>query len=150
MGEDGLAGTADDEILTLYNRNVATRPDDPLLTYLEGGGDMARTFEIEAVKRMSNRWQLIAGADWTKRDIAPDLFSTDPNTLFFENSRAGGHYWDWTGKILGSYQLPKGVMFNTSFRTQKGEASTRTMALNCTAVINPGQTCAQAGGASLR
>jgi hypothetical protein len=148
-GPDGLAGTADDDILTMYRRNVATRPDDPVLTYLDGAGDMASTYEIEGFKRMSHGWQFIAGADWTKRDLAPSLFSTDPNTLFFLNSRPGNHYWDWTGKLIGSYMFPRGVMFNTSFRTQKGEPSARTIAVNCTAIVNAGQTCAQAGGVSL-
>jgi hypothetical protein len=80
---------------------------------------MARTFEIEAVKRMSNRWQLIAGADWTKRDIAASLFSTDPNTLIFQNNIPGNHYWDWTGKLIGTYEFPLGIALNTSFRSQK-------------------------------
>jgi hypothetical protein len=119
------------------------------LTYKEGGGDMASTYEIEGVKRMSHRWQFIAGADWTKRDFAASLFSTDPNTLYFTNSAPGGHYWDWTGKLIGTYEFPYGIMFNTSFRSQKGESSGRTIAVNCTAVMAPGQTCAQAGGTSL-
>jgi hypothetical protein len=150
IGENGVAGDADDQILTFYNRNVATRPDDNLLTYRDGAGDMSRTFEIEGVKRMSHRWQFIAGADWTKRDLAASLFSTNPNTIIFENLSPGNHYWDWTTKLIGSYEFPKGVLFNTSFRSQKGESSIRTIALNCTVVINPGQTCATAGGASLR
>jgi hypothetical protein len=150
IGEDGRAGTSDDQILTLYNRTVATRPSDPFLTYLDGAGDMARTFEIESVKRMSNRWQFIAGADWTKRDLAASLFSTDPNTLIFLNSRPGNHYWDWTGKLIGTYEFPLGIAVNTSFRSQRGEATGRTIAVNCTALIDPGQTCAQAGGSSLR
>ena len=148
-GEDGRPGTADDDMLTLYNRAVGTRPSDPLLTYLDGAGDMARTFELEGVKRMSNRWQFVAGADWTKRDLAASLFTTDPNTLIFLNSRSGNHYWDWTGKLIGTYEFPLGIALNTSFRSQKGEATGRTIAVNCTAIINAGQTCAQAGGSSL-
>jgi hypothetical protein len=149
IGLNGVAGDADDKIITLYNRIVSTRPSDPLLTYKAGGGDMARTIEIEGVKRMSHRWQFIAGADWTKRDVAASLFSTNPNTLIFENSTPGNHYWDWTGKLIGTYEFPLGIVYNTSFRSQKGEATGRTIAVNCTAVINPGQTCAQAGGTSL-
>jgi hypothetical protein len=98
---------------------------------------------------MSNRWQFITGADWTKRDSAASLFTTDPNSLYFLNSRPGNHYWDWTGKIIGTYEFPLGIALNTSFRSQKGEATGRTIAVNCTAAINPGQTCAQAGGRSL-
>jgi Carboxypeptidase regulatory-like domain len=150
IGIDGTANTPDDQIITLYNRTVGTRPNDPLLTYSDGAGDMARTFEIEGVKRMSHRWQFIAGADWTKRDAAASLFTTDPNTLVFQNNAPGNHYWDWTGKLIGTYDFPAGIQFNTSFRSQKGEATSRTIAVNCTAVVNVGQTCAQAGGTSLR
>jgi hypothetical protein len=149
IGEDGAAGTGDDQIITLYNRAVSTRPDDNFLTYRDGAGDMASTYEIEGVKRMSNRWQFIAGADWTKRDLAASLFTNDPNTFIFQNNAPGGHYWDWTAKLIGTYEFPLGLVYNTSFRSQKGEASGRTIAVNCTAVVNAGQTCAQAGGTSL-
>jgi len=100
---------------------------------------------------MSNGWQFIAGADWTKRDLAASLFTTNPNTLIFQNNAPGGHYWDWTGKLIGSYEFPWGVQLNTSFRSQKGEATSRTIAVNCTAMWNAtNSSCAAAGGASLR
>ncbi|MBI4474517.1 MAG: hypothetical protein HY646_17740, partial [Acidobacteria bacterium] len=148
IGLDGIAGNADDQIITLYSRAVPTRNADPFVTYSDGGGDMARTWELEAIKRMSNKWQMIAGIDWTKRDLAASQFSTDPNTIIFENNIPGRHYWDWTGKLIGSYEFPYGIQANTSFRSQKGEATGRTINFNCTAVINVGQTCAQAGGAA--
>lgn len=149
VGRDGVSGTADDRTLTLYNRTVATRSADPLVTYSDGAGSMYRTFEVEAVKRMSNGWQLITGADWTKRDLGASVFTTDPNTLILQSQRPGSNYWDWTGKLIASYDLPWGIRWNTAFRTQKGEPTTRTIQVNCTALVNPGQTCAQAGGRSL-
>jgi hypothetical protein len=150
IGEDGLRGTSDDQILTFYNRTVGTRAADPYLTYLDGGGDMARTIEIEGIKRMSHGFQFVAGADWTKRDLAASLFSTDPNTIIFQNNAPGGHYWDWTGKLIGTYEIPwQNIAVNTSFRSQKGEATGRTIAVNCTAVFDVGQTCTQAGGRTL-
>jgi hypothetical protein len=111
---------------------------------------MARTFEIEGIKRMSHNWNFIAGADFTKRDLNASLFSTNPNTIIFENNIPGSHYWDWTGKLIGGYQFPWGVMLNTSFRSQKGEGSTRTINVNCDRLLSAGQTCAQAGGAAPR
>ncbi|MBI4472555.1 MAG: TonB-dependent receptor, partial [Acidobacteria bacterium] len=145
-GRDGRAGTSDDAIVTAYNRAVATRPNNPLITYIDGAGDMFRTWEIAAVKRFSNKWQLVAGADWTKRDLGPNLFSRDPNTAINDSVLGGSHYWDWTGKIYGTYEAPYGIKLSSVYKSQNGEAHNRTIQVNCDRVVAPGQTCAQAGG----
>jgi hypothetical protein len=113
---------------------------------LDGAGDMYRTFEIEAVKRMSHRFQIITGADWTKRDLGADLFSTNPNTLISQAVFAGSHYWDWTGKLVIHAELPWGVNYSSVFKSQKGEPHTRTISVNCDRYLNAGQSCSQAGG----
>jgi hypothetical protein len=162
-GRDGRAGTPDDSIITAYNRAVATRPDRPVVQYNDASGDMFRTWEIEAVKRFSNRWQVLAGADWTKRDLGPDNFTTDPNILITAARLGYGHYWDWTSKFVIQYELPWAIRFSSVYKGQKGDPSvsgtgsilkaapgTRILQVNCDRVTAPGQTCAQAGGAAPR
>ena len=60
-GPDGVAGTADDSTLSYYNRLSATNltvvTNDP--TYLQS----YKGVEITGTKRMSNRWQMVAGLD---------------------------------------------------------------------------------------
>lgn len=161
-GRDGVAGTNDDAVFTAYNRTVAARPDRPVVVYSESSGDMFRTWELEAVKRMSNKWQLITGVDWTKRDLGPWMFNNDPNILINQSRVPNGHYWDWTGKFVVTYQMPYGFNFSTVFKSQKGEAPVqsttstfpvlggRALQVNCDRLVAPGQTCAQAGGAAPR
>jgi hypothetical protein len=107
---------------------------------------MFRTWEIAAQRRFKNRWQLIAGADWTKRDLGPNLFSTDPNTTYFANALGGSHYWDWTTKLLGTYEAVYGIKMSAVYKSQNGEAHNRTIQVDCDRVVGLGQTCAQAGG----
>ncbi|MBI4475487.1 MAG: TonB-dependent receptor [Acidobacteria bacterium] len=149
VGRDGLASTGDDRTLTLYSRAVPTRLNLPVVKFWKEAGSMFRTWEIQGFKRKSDRWQFVAGADWTKRDLSPTYSSTDPNTVILQNVLGGSHYWEWTGKVIGTYDFPWGIRWNTSFRSQKGEPSSRTINVNCTAVVNAGQTCAQAGGTAL-
>jgi hypothetical protein len=152
-GRDGVIGTADDQIVTVYNRAAGSRASQPVVAYNPGGGDMYRTLEVEGVKRYANKWQTIVGADWTKRDLAPPVFTTDPNQIF--NPVGAGHYWQWTGKFVFQYDLPYGIKANTVIKTQKGETQTgsgtsiggsRTVQINCDRLVPVGQTCAQAGG----
>ena len=147
-GRDGVAGTPDDSIITAYNRAVATRPNDPFVTYFNDVGDMFRTWDITAVKRFAHKWQIVTGADWTKRDLGPSYFTTDPNTVINSSVNGGSHYWDWTGKLLGTYEAPYGIKLSSVYRTQNGEAHNRTILVDCNRVVAPGQTCAQAGGSA--
>ena len=148
VGRDGVSFTADDATVTAYNRPATTRGDNNLVTYNGGAGDMFRTWEVSVVKRMAHKWQLVTGADWTKRDIGPNLFTTDPNNVFLSSAIGGTHYWDWTGKVLATYDAPYGIKLSSVYKTQNGEAFSRTIQVSCTRVVQPGQTCAQAGGAT--
>jgi hypothetical protein len=147
-GRDGVAETADDSIVTLYNRLVPTRTNDPFVTYIDGSGDMFRTWEIAAQRRFKNKWQMLFGADWTKRDLGSNLFTTDPNTTMFRNAIDGSHFWDWTVKLMGTYELPRGIKVSSVYKSQNGEADSRTIQVDCNRVLARNQTCAQAGGAA--
>jgi len=105
LGLDGLRGTSDDSIKTAWSRRVAARPANQLVTYRDGVGNMYRTYEIEGIKRMSNRWLLVTGADWIKLDNAANQFSTNPNTVIGETIYPSTHYWDWTGKLTLQHRL---------------------------------------------
>jgi hypothetical protein len=145
-GRDGIAGTPDDSIITAFNRTVATRPQDPLVRYNSAAGDMFRTWEVTLTKRYAKKWQLVTGWDWTKRDLGPNYNTTDANTVIFGNLLGGSHYWEWTGKLLGTYDAPYGIKFSTAFRPQIGEAHNRTVRVDCDRVVPAGLNCGLAGG----
>ena len=81
-------------------------------------GDTYGTVEFGVTKRMSDRWQLTSGVDWTKRNVSSE-FSEDPNTMFWNsnNTQTTG----WTFKASGSYVFNRGVLVSLSYNAMKGE-----------------------------
>jgi hypothetical protein len=133
-----FASPADDRMLTLYSLDrayVGLRSD--LLTNDPANSSDFLTYNIEAVKRLSSKWQLLTGFDVTRyktwsiataigQDIATDSGGVpqDPNRLIYNN---GLNYWHWQYKALGNYELPHGLNFSASWRITKGEPYGRTL-----------------------
>jgi hypothetical protein len=133
-----FTSTADDRQILLYSLNpafVGRRAD--LLTNDPANSSDFTTYNVESVKRMSSKWQLLTGFDvshyktWSfasaiSQDIASDTGGVpqDPNRLKYNN---GQNYWHWQYKALGSYDLPYGVGFSASLRLTKGEPYGRTL-----------------------
>src|SRR5262249_34951212 len=69
-----------------------------------------------------NRWQMIASYEWDKSNQAPPN-SLDPNQLVWGGR---GHYTTNNFKILGSYDLPRGFGFSSTYESQKGAQYSRT------------------------
>jgi hypothetical protein len=135
-----FASAADDRVLTLYSLDrayVGRRADvlmnDPLFT-----ADYA-TYNVEVVKRLSGKSQLLTGFDvshydtWgfasaISQDIATDTGASgvpqDPNRLTYNNRQ---DYWHWQYKFLGSYELPWQISTSASIRITKGEPYGRTL-----------------------
>ena len=116
-GPDGMLRNADDRIITVWETVVPPDTTDYYLTN-KPIGDTYKTFEFGVTKRMSDRWQLTSGVDWTKRNLAPQ-FSEDPNTVFWNshNTQTAG----WTFKAAGSYVFNRGVLISLSYNAMKGE-----------------------------
>src|SRR4029078_13052926 len=65
-GPDGSVRSADDRIITVWETAVPPVPPVYSLTN-KPIGDTYSTIESGVTKRMSDRWQLASGFDWTKR-----------------------------------------------------------------------------------
>jgi hypothetical protein len=133
-----FASPADDRQIVLYSLDptfVGRRAD--LLTNDPANKSDFATYNVEVVKRLSNRSQLLTGFDvshydtWSfasaiGQDIASDTTGVpqDPNRLTYNNRL---DYWHWQYKALGSYELPYGVGFSASVRVTKGEPYGRTV-----------------------
>lgn len=121
-GNDGIPGTADDQVLTLYNENVsALGKDFFLLTNPPGDRASFEGFELRLSKPLIRRWEFSASFT-ASRTLAPTspgnsvyendtgffgALYTDPNTLLFDTSRT---YFDraFVGKATGYYLAPGG------------------------------------------
>jgi hypothetical protein len=116
-GPDSIPRTADDRTITVWETGVPPGTTDYYLTN-KPIGDTYRTVEFGLTKRMSDRWQLTSGFDWTKRNLSSE-FSEDPNTMFWNsnNTQTTG----WTFKASGSYVFNHGVLISLSYNAMKGE-----------------------------
>jgi len=131
IGRDGIAGTADDTTITVYDQSAATLGQDrnvitnsPLLNQDYKG------LEVTLVKRFSNRWQMVTGYTYSKGTVRADAFN-NPNVLINAegpNENVGSSRLDRTHtfKLSGSYGLPMGFELSSNFRVQTGPAITRT------------------------
>jgi len=133
-GRDGVAGTADDGTFQFYNR-TSTAVNQ---TYFTNDRSFRQTYdgiEITATKRMSNRWQMLAGYTFAQSRIEGLSVNVNPNTLINVSGILAGQNTNFNGqigdrphqlKVTGTYVLPFydiGVAGN--FNSQSGVAITR-------------------------
>ncbi|MBI4475158.1 MAG: TonB-dependent receptor, partial [Acidobacteria bacterium] len=128
-GKDGVYRTADDRQITVFEKLTPVVSDLYLSTFDQGSNYSSVEFSV--TKRMSSGWQMLAGFDWTKRNLAQSI-TTNPNTLVY-----GGrtHTPLWTTKFLASYELPKGITVHGNLQVQKGEPYGRTTNVTTAALV---------------
>jgi hypothetical protein len=125
-GLDGLTGTADDGTFEYYqrlsaaNRTLITNDPSRVLSY--------KGLEITATKRLSNRWQLLAGytrsvnrQDGTSLDTSPNFLINADGVITTANNSDRPHQF----KLTGSYLLPYDVLVGANLRSQSGPPVTR-------------------------
>ena len=124
VGPDGVSGTTDDAMLTLYGvpntPDVNTRfPINSLVMNL-GSHSRYKTVEASMNKRLSNRWSMQAGGS---RTWSHDFFQVNnPNAT----SEADTSRWDF--KLSGTYDAPLGIRVSPLVRHQAGANFARTIA----------------------
>jgi len=133
-GRDGVFGTADDGTFQFYNR-TSTAVNQ---TYFTNDRSYRQTYnglEITATKRMSNRWQMVAGYTYARSRIEGLSVNINPNALINVTGPLAGQNTNFNGqigdrphqfKVTGTYVLPFydiGVAGN--FNAQSGIPITR-------------------------
>jgi hypothetical protein len=134
-GRDNRAGTADDATLLLYSvpRALAGQTIEQLVQMT---GDESKNkydaFGVTFNKQYSNNWSFLTSFDASYRDLK-DIAPRNPNEQLygpsdFDDVRAGqGGYrqrdpeWSYAMRISGTYQLPWGLLYASSFTAQSGE-----------------------------
>ena len=133
-GRDGIAGTSDDQQLTVYSQNAGvttttkTINDDRLATRYNG-------LDIVATKRFEQGWTLLAGYTYSHTRV--DLVSlSNPNNAFVNaGGESGGRRHNF--KASGSYTLPYKVLVAANLRLQSGLPITRTWTVpTCSASVD--------------
>jgi hypothetical protein len=134
-GRDGIAGTADDQTITIYNLDPSFIGKSSLVILNDAAWDQTyKGLEITATKRYSDRWQMIAGYTYSQtiQEANPPnlnaVFSWTPNQLINARGRpdqVGGLDRPHLFKLSGSYLLPHDVRLAGNFRAQSGQSYTR-------------------------
>ncbi len=113
-GRDGVAGTADDGVFQFYNR-TSTAVNRTFFTNDRNALQTYKGIEITATRRMSNRWQMLAGYTFARSRITGLSVNTNPNSLINVTGPLGGQNTNFNGqigdrphqfKVTGSYILP--------------------------------------------
>ena len=146
-GRDGIAGTDDDGTFQFYDRlsstNLTEVTNDPtaLQTY--------KGIELTATKRMSNRWQMLAGYTFSRMNVSGLSVNINPNSLLNVNGRLTGQVavnnsptFSVNGqltdrphqfKLTGTYILPViDVALAGNLNAQSGIAVTRQVSTTLT------------------
>ncbi len=140
-GPDGVAGTPDDTTISFYDR-----PSAASLTFFTTDRTALQTYkgiEITATKRMSDRWQVLAGYTFSRSRVEGLSVNVNPNNLINVDGPLTGQvniggalYNGQLGdrphqfKLTGTYILPwYDVGLAGNFNTQSGIAVTRQVRL---------------------
>ena len=140
-GIDGVVGTADDSTYNFYQRLSAANP--VLITNDPNVVQSYKGLELTVTKRLSNRWQMLAGYTLSRNQIDGISVDVSPNFLINANGNiasdaqvGGSSRCSGCGaanadrpnqfKLTGMYLLPfHDVIVSGNFRSQQGPAFTR-------------------------
>ena len=133
-GRDGVAGTADDGTFQFYNR-TSTAVNQTFFTNDRNYRQTYDGLEITATKRMSNRWQMVAGYTYAQSRVEGLSVNINPNTLINVTGPLAGQNTNFNGqigdrphqfKLTGTYVLPFwDVGLAGNFSSLSGVAITR-------------------------
>jgi hypothetical protein len=116
-GPDGLTGTTDDGTYDYYDRTLPG--SQTLITNDPTAKQTYKGLEITATKRMSNRWQMLAGYTYSKATFTDISVGTSPNAFL----RTEGVIFNdrpHQFKLTGSYLLPYDMYLGANYRYQQG------------------------------
>ncbi|MFB3852709.1 MAG: carboxypeptidase regulatory-like domain-containing protein [Vicinamibacterales bacterium] len=123
-GPDGLTGTNDDGTYSYYDRTLAGT--QTLITNDLTARQTYKGVEITATKRMSRRWQMLAGYTYSVTEQRDLSVATSPNAFLNTEGRVFNDRPHQL-KITGSYVLPYDIYVGANYRFQNGPPINRTI-----------------------
>jgi hypothetical protein len=127
-GRDGVVGTTDDGVITIYNELTPARVSVLQLTNDDRVAQRYKGLDLSATKRSSDNWQMIAGYTWSRTEVEATGV-TNPNDAFVNARGRAGIDRTHNFKLTGSALLPYDVQIGGNFRLQSGEPITRTVSI---------------------
>ncbi len=137
-GRDGVLGTSDDGVFQFYDRKSTVLNQ----TYFTNDRNYRQTYnglELTATKRMSNRWQMVAGYTYARSRVEGLSVNINPNTLLNVTGPLAGQNTGFNGQIgdrphqfkaTGTYVLPfYDIGLAANFNSQSGIPITRQVAV---------------------
>jgi hypothetical protein len=149
-GPDGRLATADDGGMVTYWEYSSTLQGaqfeefTPVVWPGAAANQTFKTIEVAAIKRLSNRWQMVASYSATKKNWpigAAGLargtgFGTSSPTFSAAGDNAGfltpnteintsDETWDWDGKVSGTYVFPAEILVSGNFHHTSGDPFAR-------------------------
>ncbi len=130
-GRDNVTGTADDKTLIVYSVPSTYPRFGQLIQRTQQGeaNNRYHAFGTTLNKQLSNNYSFLVSFDADYRDLR-DHAPRNPNEALYGPQSGGtgtNNYqfaessWNYAVRVSGSYQLPWGLMFATSFLSQSGE-----------------------------
>lgn len=134
IGADGVRGSSDDRVLTLYGLPTALQTGFPVnqeVTNVPGREARYKTVEASMTKRFSNRWSAQLGGAYTMlRDFPESIANSFPRT---PNHPGLEDRTIWNFKATGSYDAAYGVRISPVVRHQSGVNFARTISVPASA-----------------
>jgi hypothetical protein len=131
-GEDGTVGTADDGTFQYYDRSYNPPANINVITNDPVSKQTYKGLEITVNKRMSNRWQMLAGYTYSSSWFSGPSIAANPNSFIFAD---GPIFNDRPQqfKLSGSYTMKYDILVSGNLRVQGGPPITRYVSQRLTA-----------------
>jgi hypothetical protein len=149
-GPDGRLGTADDGgLVTYFEYSPALQGAQfeeftPVVWPGDAANQSFKTIEVATVKRLANRWQMVASYSATKKNwpigaaglargtgfgtSSPQFSAAGDNAGFLTPNaliNTSDETWDWDAKLSGTYILPAEILLAANYHATSGDAFAR-------------------------
>lgn len=136
-GRDGLAGTSDDQTLTVYSLNPGVTLLGDLAVNDDRLGVRYNGVEIVGTKRYSKGTTVLAGYTYSRETVELTSLENPNDARVNADGISGGRRHNF--KVSGSAMLPFRTVFGANLLVTSGQPITRSVSIGgCTATITTG------------
>ncbi|HEX8027791.1 MAG TPA: TonB-dependent receptor, partial [Vicinamibacterales bacterium] len=133
-GPDNRTGTADDRTLTVYSvpRTYPTFGQNLERIVQAEGNNKYHAIGVTFNKQYADNWSFLVSFDTDYRDLADNAPRNPNEALYGPGTTTGNNYgvqnfqfakpsWNYAVRLSGTYQLPWGISYASSYTAQSGD-----------------------------